>query len=366
MGQQAISKSQQGLMAKASQWFASVFSNGEHRPIKIILISLAAWFVLAQVIFAFYPDKDVGALDAATAYLTYVWKNAFFLFLVLAILFALRTAKMSGDQTMVAYIKGDFDRIKAQSTNTAARILFGVATFLVFSAAFTGMKTRIPAITPFYADELFANMDRWLFLGHDPWTYFAFLYEIPAAIIAMDFFYDVWAVLLVCTWIVCFMIAKHRPEAYRYNIAVLLTWFVGGNVAALLLSSAGPCYYEYLTGDASVYGEQMRALSTIYDGELRSTVYQGVLWEQYQSGIYGFGGISAMPSMHCATSFLLVWAFGHYNPYLKAFLWFFCLLVCISSFVLAWHYAVDAVLALLIAWPCWWVSGKITRSTKRA
>lgn len=363
MGKQNITHRNEGLIRRLGKLYSGFFPGVERRAIAVVFLFLALWTLLAQIIFLFLPDQNVGAFDAVQSYLSYVWRNSLFLFLILICLFVLRLARQSSGQSLFGYMRAHGAHLKKSAGNTGIRLVLGIATFFVFSAAYTGIKTRISTIMPFYADEVFADMDRWLFLGNDPWTYFAFLYEYPAAIIAIDFFYDTWAAILVCTWIACFIIARKRPDAYRYNIAILLTWFIGGNVAALLLSSAGPCYYEFVTGDPNIYGDQMSALAAIQDGQLRSTIYQGILWDQYASNIYGFGGISAMPSMHCATSFLLVWAFGHYHRYLKYFLVFFCVLICLSSFILAWHYAVDAVLAFGIAALCWYLSGVIIKSS---
>jgi len=127
------------------------------------------------------------------------------------------------------------------------------------------------------------------------------------------------------------------------------------------MSSAGPVYYENVTGLVSPYAEQIAHLTAVNaEYPLRAFEYQATLWYIYESPTIGLGGISAMPSMHCASAFLLVLMFGK-NPYLRtAFIGFF-VLILITSFVLAWHYAVDGLLAIPISYGCWKLAGWLVK-----
>jgi hypothetical protein len=104
----------------------------------------------------------------------------------------------------------------------------------------------------------------------------------------------------------------------------------------------------------------MAALSAIDAASpLRAFQYQEILWSVYESESLGLGGISAMPSMHCATSFLLVLLAWNKKALRYLALAFFSFIL-ITSFMLAWHYAVDGLLAVPIALICWNIAGRIT------
>jgi hypothetical protein len=68
--------------------------------------------------------------------------------------------------------------------------------------------------------------------------------------------------------------------------------------------------------------------------------------------------------MHCATSFLLVCLAWHNKIMRYAALAFFAF-IFVASFVLAWHYAVDGMLAVPVALGSWWVAGFILRRVLR-
>jgi hypothetical protein len=274
----------------------------------------------------------------------------------------------TGDASLIDYVKTryaidktPFHMAPVKLLITAGKLILGFATFSIFLFSYSTIKTRIPEMAVYGWDESFSQLDRILFFGNDPWAVFSWIYEIPALLRGMDFIYDVWAVILVGTWTLCFVTTKHKASVrYRFPIALLLTWFIGGNILAVLLSSAGPCYYGAVTGLVDPYAAQMAALSAIDAASpLRAFQYQEILWSVYESESLGLGGISAMPSMHCATSFLLVLLAWNKKALRYLALAFFSFIL-ITSFMLAWHYAVDGLLAVPIALICWNIAGRIT------
>src|SRR5215470_4267737 len=94
----------------------------------------------------------------------------------------------------------------------------------------------------------------------------------------------------------------------RYLITFVLLWVLLGNVAATLLSSAGPVYYGRVTGLPDPFAPLIAYLhqaSTVV--WLPALDVQDMLWQSYAHRSLGIGaGISAMPSLHVATSFCSV------------------------------------------------------------
>ncbi len=202
-------------------------------------------------------------------------------------------------------------------------------------------------------------LDRVFFFGSNPWELFKWIYNYPKALYFMDMIYDMWASILVGTWALCFVCYGYSARIrFQFPLALIFTWFIGGNILAALFSSAGPCYYFAVTGVSDPYAQQLEILA-LFNAEspLRAIGYQSLLWETYESPGLGLGGISAMPSMHCATTALLV-LFAWKKPVLRALALIFFGFIFISSFVLAWHYAVDGIFAILIALFSWRIAGK--------
>ena len=71
-------------------------------------------------------------------------------------------------------------------------------------------------------------------------------------------------------------------------------------------------------------------------------------------------GISAMPSMHVATSVLIAFYAATHARWAGWFCWIFAALIMIGSVHLGWHYAVDGYFGAAIAWMAWTIARKIS------
>ena len=68
-------------------------------------------------------------------------------------------------------------------------------------------------------------------------------------------------------------------------------------------------------------------------------------------------GISAMPSMHVASSVLMALYASTHARWAGWAMWTFAALIMIGSVHLGWHYAIDGYFGAVIAW-CAWVIGR--------
>jgi len=330
----------------------------EPRALFILFSALAILMALAMISKAVFVDNQDSVFNAAPRYLGFAARNGGFFLFIVATLKLLQTSRQTEEQSVFSYLLERFDR--SAIIKTFQRALLGGLSFAAFMFAYTTIKTRIPEIAPFRWDYAFMRADQFLFLGHDPWTLFAWVYDFPFFLRMIDFVYDVWAAILVGIWIMCFVTPKYSPEVrYKFPLAIVLTWFIGGNIFAALLSSAGPCYYGAVTGLADPYSLQMSKLAAIDAVDTLSAVqYQKLLWSVYEQNMLGLGGISAMPSMHCATSILFVMMMWNHKT-MRYVALAFAIFIFLASFILAWHYAVDGLVAIPITLACWYLAEKI-------
>jgi hypothetical protein len=145
-----------------------------------------------------------------------------------------------------------------------------------------------------------------------------------------------------------------------------LAWALIGSLAATLLSSAGPCYYGLVVDGPNPYTPLLDYLhgvaQTMTIGAfglevhlpLTSQMLQDMLWQSYSTSDFGMvRGISAAPSMHLASTWLiarLAWSIGGKTRIFgAAFLSF----IFVGSIHLGWHYALDGYLAMAMAWVLW-------------
>jgi hypothetical protein len=151
----------------------------------------------------------------------------------------------------------------------------------------------------------------------------------------------------------------------QFLLAFALSWFLAGNVLAVVFSSAGPCYYGFLFSP-DPYAAQMEYLRQVHsERSLSAILLQDRLWESYVATRGTNIGISAMPSMHVEIAVLMAIVAWHTRRWLGIAYTVFAGLVVIGSVHLAWHYAVDSVGAIALAVLFWAVAGVFVRAFDR-
>ena len=242
------------------------------------------------------------------------------------------------------------------------RLLQGVILLLVltsFGAAIMFLKAAIPQIVPFAWDPLFADLDRILHFGIDPYRLLLPLLGGPIPTAVINFAYHFWMVMI---YFCMFVAAFSRADGPRgdggagrvYLMAHVVIWIVGGNALALIFSSAGPVYFERLGyGDTfaplMAHLEQVSQVTTVW-----ALSVQEMVWENYLGGTNI--GISAMPSMHLATSTLMALYAFHHSRWLGRAMVVFVGIILLGSVYLGWHYAIDSYLGILVAVVGWRVA----------
>lgn len=231
---------------------------------------------------------------------------------------------------------------------------------ILFFGAFTYFKAAIPMLHAFQWDEAFAAMDRALHFGVDPYVIVHAVLGTPAITTALNFAYHAWLFLMYFVMFVACFVRHDRIGRNTFLIAWVLTWAVGGNLLAIVFSSAGPVYYGPLG-----YGDQFLPLrATLEAFHQVSPVWalevQDALWSGYTEG-GALKGISAMPSMHVASSTLLAIYGFRYARWAGWLLTIFAAIIVVGSVHLGWHYAVDSYAGILVAFGAWKAAGWLAR-----
>ena len=232
---------------------------------------------------------------------------------------------------------------------------------------FSQFKLAIPWVNPFCWDATFCRWDQALHGGRHPWEWIQPLVGQPAITCAINFGYHLWffVMIVILYWQAW---SSHQQLRMQFFVAFILTWGILGNVAATWFSSAGPCYYSQVTGinDGS-YAPLVNYLHQVDDAGYRvwALDVQKTLWDSYQSRSGEFGkGISAMPSLHVATSVLFALLGWRTHRVLGIVLTLFAVLIQVGSVHLAWHYAIDGYFAVLATLVIWWASAWLTAPSR--
>ncbi len=230
--------------------------------------------------------------------------------------------------------------------------LVSLVAFMVFMGSFAYLKFAIPFVNPFSWDVTFAEWDRALHFGVDPYEIVLGLIGTPTVATGVNAAYHGWLFLMYFSVILACFSKENRATHYHYLIAFVIVWFVGGNVIATLLSSAGPVYYERLGfgSDFAPLTDTLKGYNEI--GRIWALDVHEMLWEGYVADGRA-RGISAMPSMHVASSVLMMLYAYTYGRWAGRIMAVFAGVIMVGSVMLAWHYAIDGYLGALIAVVGW-------------
>ncbi len=235
------------------------------------------------------------------------------------------------------------------SGNRSAFFLF--AAYAAFLTAYTTYKFNIPAIVPFHADGLLAEVDR-LIHGTDPWRIVHGLAGDWWRYLVVQAYSHVWFAAWFGT--VLYAIAYARPiDRARYLWGNVLALAVVGTILATLLSSAGPNFpsmfpegARFVPLRAALEASPANASLLFYIDYLRDAYFQ-------PAGAIGTG-ISAMPSVHVAIAVLNAWFYSSLGRRRGFVAWLFAALILFGSVYTGWHYAVDGYVSIAFVSVIWW------------
>jgi hypothetical protein len=235
--------------------------------------------------------------------------------------------------------------------------------FATLMAGFNAFKQMILSQYAFRFDPLFADIDRALFLGQDPWVVTHAVFGSPLATTILDHFYHGWYApmalgVIICAWL--------PADSWRLRTQYLLSyigiWLGLGSIFASLTPSAGPIYYPALIGPYPSFSEmiaQLESIDKIY--ELRALDLQALLLSTLGSHELTPGaGISAMPSVHNALAVLFAIAAFRINRFFGWVMAIYAFVIWIGSIHLGWHYAIDGIVSLILTICLWRACGTMT------
>ena len=277
-----------------------------------------------------------------------------------AMVFVMLTSMLRGEPAIAALRA---NALAAVRSGLFMRVLLALAMFTVFMASFLFNKMRIPDIVPFSWDVAFADLDRIVFLGAQPWEMLQPVLGYPLVTVFLDMMYSFWVALTVIFWLLA--AASRTRAGQRYLLATVLSWTLLGLVMATVLSSAGPVYFPMVAvGAEDPYvglNAYLRAVGDTY--MLSSDWMKTYLWEIHNGRLDEPGGISAMPSMHNVQAVLFAAFAYRLNRKLGHAMAFYAVVIFFGSIHLAWHYAVDSLFGIVAALVVWRLTAMLLPAT---
>lgn len=240
-----------------------------------------------------------------------------------------------------------------------AALAVGTLLVAVGASVFLPLKYSIPREIPFWLDKPLMTAES-AALGAQPWLLVDRL--LGWATKPLDWLYGCWlpTQLLVMNFV---MLSRPSRAKSHALIAYSLAWFLLGAVAAVLLSSAGPLFYDRAFG-----GTEFAQLTASLHGHGAwfTLTESGLMWASIGATHPGLiAGISAMPSIHVAISLWIALTSRMMAPGLTCVAIAYFILVFVGSVLLGWHYVSDGLVGAIGMWGVWWLAGLIIEHLRR-
>jgi membrane-associated phospholipid phosphatase len=222
-----------------------------------------------------------------------------------------------------------------------AAVATALVSFYVTYLAYRNLKAVVPLLRP---DDLFdrqlADVDKILFLGHDPT---ALLHELLGTGIAapiLSTLYVAFIAFLPLSLGLALVFSERLQVSLFYAAALAVNWVLGA-ASYLLLPSLGPVYAHPTDFSALPHTEVTHLQQLLMDQRVGFIANPDTGTPQ---------AIAAFASLHIAMSFtaLLAAYMLRLGRRVKQALWVWLGLTFVGTVYLGWHYVVDDVAGLAI------------------
>lgn len=318
----------------------------------VVLLALVFLYYLSALIVSNYTVTTISTVSLSII----VRMMASFIPLFLASMIIWRFSYMAAvdrPAKPIIWLVQDFKKIILVDHLRLLNCFVAFIAILFFTAVFTYVKETIPKLNPFSWDVIFASLDQRIHGGVDPYVILQPVFANPAVMRIVDIAYSAWFLFIYFFTFIACMDRENPIRRNSFLIAFVLTWIFGGSLLATLFSSVGPIYFhDFGFGDQFLPIKSM--LMSIHE-------HRPLLAVEMQTMLLGTGGISAMPSMHLATSWIMAFQAFRYSTKLGWVMVAFAILIQIGSVVLGWHYAIDGYIGFLVAIACWFGGVKLAQ-----
>jgi membrane-associated phospholipid phosphatase len=191
-------------------------------------------------------------------------------------------------------------------------------------------------------DHMLLRWDRWLFLDHSPAVLLHDLLGQDLAARALTQLYESFSTMVTLALVAALAFTPTVRSAYVFVVSAMWAWIIGVG-SYYLIPSLGPFH---------VAPAEFAGLTTTSIQKTQAAyVEQRAHLLAHPQAPDAFAQISAFASLHCALSFLVFLMARYYG--LRRLSWLagaFLAGTLVATVYLGWHFAVDDVAGLALAW----------------
>ena len=225
-----------------------------------------------------------------------------------------------------------------------AMVLVGLFSFYITYVAYRNFKGFLPFLRPEINDTSLLELDRAIFLGHDPATLLHSVLGTGVANSVLSFVYVIYLAFVPVSLAAALVWFGDIRNGLWYAMALCLNWVLGA-VSYYLIPSTGPAFVApQLFADLA---------------PTASSTLQHSLWAERQNVLFGAApgpakdilqSVAAFASLHVSVvlTAAVIAQLLRANKWLTRALWTYFVLVAIATIYLGWHYVVDDVAGAVI------------------
>jgi hypothetical protein len=191
-------------------------------------------------------------------------------------------------------------------------------------------------------DDMLQRWDEWLFLGHSPAVLLHDLLGQDVSARLLTDLYEAFSMLVTIALVAALAFTPTVRSAYVFVVSAIWAWIIGVG-SYYLIPSLGPFHAA---------PEEFAGLTRTSIQETQATyVEQRAHLLANPQAHDAFAQISAFASLHCALTFLIFLMARFYG--LRVLSWavgVFLVGTLLATVYLGWHFAVDDIAGLAIAW----------------
>jgi hypothetical protein len=243
-----------------------------------------------------------------------------------------------------------------------------VIALCVFMPVFSAMKASISLFADYSWDAMFTRWDQTIH-WRDAWKLIHPVTGFPIVTFTLNLFYNFWIVAVYAATAFLALRLKDPRLRQKFLITYFSCWPILGVAGAIYFASVGPAFVGPLLGQAH-FDPLMAYLGNANEHyRILSVEVQAKLVEQFREGSTGLGaGITAMPSMHVSMALLFFLAMRKFSRVAAWLSGLFFIAILVGSVHLAYHYAVDGYVSIVVTLLIWklagWWTGLIDDATK--
>ena len=250
-------------------------------------------------------------------------------------------------------------RSYAQTLRDPAWIAASAALLLAGSLtvhAYTYLKLMVPLVHPRIFDGALWTLDRWLLFGLSPNVFLLTLFSEPPLLRGIDWTYARFYYPVLLGFFAFFL--PLRSNRLRFAIASgFAGLWLAGSWLYVLVPSLGPCYQFSALWESA---REFLPISHLTQVRLMDN-YTKVLRipEGMSAGaINAAFGVAAFPSLHVASQLYVALWTRRLAPRLGFVLLLTVGVLYVGSVVTGWHYMIDSVAGLAMAWGAYRISAR--------